>query len=130
MPLIKIDVIKGRSETEIQTLLQAIHDAMVESFGVPDRDRYQVLTEHDGNRMVFQDTGLGFERSDKRVLIHMFSRKRSDVLKQQFYDLVVKMLGRQCGIAPEDVLISCMENTDADWSFGYGRAQFLTGELS
>lgn len=130
MPLIKIDVIKGRSETEIQTLLQAIHDAMVESFGVPDRDRYQVLTEHDGNRMVFQDTGLGFERSDKRVLIHMFSRKRNDVLKQQFYDLVVKMLGRQCGIPPEDVMISCTENTDADWSFGYGRAQFLTGELS
>ena len=26
-------------------------------------------------------------------------------------------------------LVSIVENTDEDWSFGLGRAQFLTGEL-
>lgn len=129
MPLMKIDVIKGRTEPEIQTLLQVVHDAMVEAFGVPVRDRYQILTEHDNNRMVFEDTGLGFERSDKRILIHMFSRRRSTELKQNFYQLVVERLGRECAMRPEDVLISCAENADADWSFGFGRAQFLTGEL-
>jgi 4-oxalocrotonate tautomerase len=27
-------------------------------------------------------------------------------------------------------MVSVTENTDEDWSFGYGRAQFLTGELA
>lgn len=33
------------------------------------------------------------------------------------------------GIAPTDLIITVSENTRADWSFGLGRAQFLTGEL-
>lgn len=33
------------------------------------------------------------------------------------------------GIAPTDLIISVSENTKADWSFGVGKAQFLTGEL-
>ena len=33
------------------------------------------------------------------------------------------------GIAPTDLIISVSENTKADWSFGMGKAQFLTSEL-
>ncbi|MCG2842255.1 tautomerase family protein [Sandaracinobacter sp. RS1-74] len=129
MPLLRIDVIKGRSEEELKTLLQAIHDAMVLSFRVPDRDRYQVLTEHDAGRMILEDTGLGFERSHKTVLIHMTTRRRSEEEKQSFYRNLVQSLEERCSVPPEDVVISCVENSDADWSFGHGKAQFLTGEL-
>ena len=38
-------------------------------------------------------------------------------------------LERSCGIAPSDLVVSIIENTDEDWSFGLGRAQFLTGDL-
>jgi phenylpyruvate tautomerase PptA (4-oxalocrotonate tautomerase family) len=79
--------------------------------------------------MVVQDTGLGIERSDDVVLIQVTSRPRSNEQKQAFYRLVVANLERDCGIAPSDVMVSIIENADADWSFGHGRAQFLTGEL-
>lgn len=42
MPMLKIDAIKGRTNAEIQQLLDATHQAMVEAFEVPERDRYQV----------------------------------------------------------------------------------------
>lgn len=129
MPLLRIDVVKGRSEEELRTLLQVVHDAMVEAFQVPVRDRYQVLTEHEPARLILEDTGLGFERSDKRVLIQVTTRPRSQEMKGRFYALVVKHLGNRSGIPPQDVMISCVDNEDVDWSFGYGRAQFLTGEL-
>lgn len=129
MPLLRIDVVKGRSEEELRTLLQAVHDAMVEVFQVPVRDRYQVLTEHESSRLVLEDTGLGFERSDKRVLIQVTTRPRSRDMKERFYALVVQNLGERSGVPPQDVMISCVDNADGDWSFGYGRAQFLTGEL-
>ncbi|EGH05187.1 4-oxalocrotonate tautomerase, partial [Pseudomonas amygdali pv. aesculi str. 0893_23] len=69
MPLLKIDVIEGRSDQEIEMLLDTIHEAMVNAFQVPERDRYQVLNEHKANRLIIQDTGLGFTRSDKMVVI-------------------------------------------------------------
>jgi hypothetical protein len=34
-----------------------------------------------------------------------------------------------CGIEPDDVMVSIVQNTDADWSFGHGEAQFVTGRL-
>jgi 4-oxalocrotonate tautomerase len=34
------------------------------------------------------------------------------------------------GRGPAELIVSITENNDEDWSFGYGRAQFLTGELS
>ena len=44
---------------------------MVDAFKVPFRDRYQIVTEHEADRLIMQDTGLGFDRSDKRILIEL-----------------------------------------------------------
>ena len=38
-------------------------------------------------------------------------------------------LQRLCNISPNDVMVSIVGNTDKDWSFGLGRAQFLNDEL-
>ena len=35
----------------------------------------------------------------------------------------------ECGVRPEDVIISVMANRHVDWSFGLGQAQFLDGTL-
>ncbi len=40
MPLLRFDVIEGRSEEELNVLLDTAHDAMIEAFDVPERDRY------------------------------------------------------------------------------------------
>nr|WP_249202468.1 hypothetical protein [Gluconobacter kondonii] len=37
-----IHVVKGRTSDQTTTLQQAIHDAMLEAFSVPERDRYQM----------------------------------------------------------------------------------------
>ena len=129
MPLIRIDLEEGRSDAELRALLDAAHEAVLEAFGVPQRDRYQIITEHKPGRMILQDTGLGFERSSKAVVVQVFTSPRTTQMKQDFYRLLTEKLHSKCGIAPCDVLISLMNNSKEDWSFGFGRAQFLTGEL-
>ena len=129
MPLLNIHIVKGRSAEAIAELQQVIHEAMVEAFQVPVRDRYQIVTEHAPSYLVMEDTGLGFERSEQRVLIHMTTRPRSQDMKQAFYRLVTTGLAERCDVAPQDVMFSVIENSDADWSFGFGKAQFLTGDL-
>lgn len=41
MPLLKFDIIQGRSEEQVRKLLDTTHQAMVQAFDVPSSDRYQ-----------------------------------------------------------------------------------------
>jgi phenylpyruvate tautomerase PptA (4-oxalocrotonate tautomerase family) len=129
MPLIKIDTIEGRSDEELKALLNAVHKVVLEAFEVPAGDRYQILTEHKKSHMIVEDTGLGIPRTDKVVLVQITTRPRTLPQKEAFYKLLTEELSCCCGIDPSDVVVSMVENSDADWSFGHGRAQFLTGEL-
>ncbi len=130
MPLLYVDLIEGREPAATRTLLDAIHDAVVEAFGVPPRDRYQVVRTHPAHEIVALDTGLGIERSAALVVVHVVSRRRSPEMKQRFYELAAANLSARCGLDAQDLIVSITENQDEDWSFGHGRAQFLTGELS
>jgi hypothetical protein len=127
--LVRIDVLDGWSEPDLQDLLDGVHEAVVRAFDVPARDRYQVLQTHDPARMILQDTGLGFDRSDRAVVISVTSRRRSAAAKETFYRLVADRLAERLGVAGTDLLINITENGDADWSFAGGEAQFLTGAL-
>lgn len=129
MPLLRFDLIEGRSKAELKTLLDAAHEAMLEAFQVPSGDRYQIVTEHKPSRMIVEDTGLGIPRTKDVVLVQMTTRPRGREKKELFYRLLTAKLQAACGIDPADVMVSTVENTDEDWSFGNGRAQFLTGEL-
>ena len=129
MPLLYIDLIEGRTPSEVRTLLDAIHDAVVEAFGVPPRDRYQVVHTHPAHEIVTWDTGLGIDRSPRQVILHVVSRRRTRAMKEKFYELLALNLAERCGVDPADLIVSITENGDEDWSFGHGRAQFLTGEL-
>lgn len=129
MPLLRIDLLEGRSDAELKALLDAVHRGMVAAFQVPESDRYQVVHEHPAKHMIIQDTGLGITRTEKVVFIQVTSRTRDIEKKQAFYRLVCEELEKSCGVQKSDVVISIVENSDADWSFGMGRGQFLTGEL-
>lgn len=129
MPLLRFDIIEGRSEEELNALLNTAHDAMVEAFDVPERDRYQIVHTHKAHEMVIQDTGLGFKRSKDIVLISVTSKTRTKEKKQRLYQLLAERLEANCGLAPTDLMVSIVENDAADWSFGLGEAQFLTGKL-
>ncbi|MDB6142316.1 MAG: tautomerase family protein [Pseudomonas sp.] len=129
MPLIRIDMIEGRSDAEVKTLLDAAHRAVVDAFDVPERDRFQIVNEHPASRMIVEDVGLDIPRTRDVVVVSITSRPRSEASKVKFYELLCRELQQRCGIDPSDVMVSIVINSDSDWSFGHGRAQFLTGEL-
>jgi phenylpyruvate tautomerase PptA (4-oxalocrotonate tautomerase family) len=129
MPLLRIDVIEGRSAAELKELLDAIHCAMLAAFKVPERDRYQIVHEHPAAELRIEDTGLGIPRTERIVLVQVTTRPRSRLEKQNLYELLCQELLRRCGVKTSDVVVSITQNTDEDWSFGDGRAQFVTGEL-
>jgi phenylpyruvate tautomerase PptA (4-oxalocrotonate tautomerase family) len=131
MPLVYYDIVRGRSRDEIRALLDSAQAAMVQAFEVPDRDRYQLVTEHSPDEMIIQDNGLSIERSENIVIIHMINRrgKKTRAQKERLYELLAQNLKRDCGLDPADLIISITENDSEDWSVGYGKPQFLNGDL-
>ncbi|MEV7758243.1 tautomerase family protein [Microbacterium sp. NPDC089180] len=128
MPLVMIDTIRGRyDESELRTMMDAVQEAVVEAFGVPDR--YQILTQHEPFELVALDTGLGIERSERLVIVRLASKQRTEGAKVELYRLLAQYLGERVGVQGNDLVVSITENGDADWSFGRGVAQFVTGEL-
>lgn len=45
------------------------------------------------------------------------------------YLALAHRLETEVGVAPTDLIVNVIDNTRADWSFGWGRAQFLDGDL-
>ena len=129
MPLLYFNLLEGRNDAELKTMLDAAHRAMLATFKVPARDRYQIVNERKPSRMIVEDTGLGIPRTDKVIVVQVVTRRRGKEMKQNFYKLLTEELQKSCGIAPSDVMVSMIENSDEDWSFGLGRAQFLEGDL-
>jgi phenylpyruvate tautomerase PptA (4-oxalocrotonate tautomerase family) len=130
MPLVRIDVIEGHPQDYVRQIADAIHHAIVAEYGIPERDRFQIITEKTAAHVIAEDAGLGFERSDDVVMIQIFTQRgRSVEVKQRLYATMAEALGA-LGISGENVFIGYVENGPEDWSFGYGRAQYMTGELA
>ncbi len=129
MPLVRIDVNQGRTPDQLRGLSQGIHAAIVGEYGIPERDYFHVLTEHPAGQIVAQDAGLGFERTPDVVMIQIFTQAgRSQATKQSLFAAIAEKLAA-VGVAGEDVFIGYVENGAGDWSFGFGQAQYITGEL-
>ena len=129
MPLVRIDVIEGRTEDELRRLADVVQEVMLDVFAAPPRDRYQVIHEHRPGRIIAEDTGLGLERTDGVVVIQVTQQGRDDDQKKALYAALADRLEADAGVRPEDLIVSVTENTRSDWSFGLGRAQFLEGDL-
>ena len=126
MPLVRIDLVEGRSAAEIAAISAAIQRALVECLDVPERDEFQVINEHSPGRLIYNSGYLGVERTERIVIVQVFlSSGRSTPQKQAFYARAAELLGAEAGVRPQDVTIVLTENTRADWSFGQGLAQYL-----
>lgn len=130
MPMIRIDVTQGRTPQELTAVSRAIHAAMVGEYRIPEGDYFHVMTEHPRGQIVALDAGLGFERSDAVVMIQIFTQRgRSGGAKSALFAAIAREL-QGVGVAGEDVFVGYVENGAEDWSFGFGRAQYSTGELA
>lgn len=130
MPLVRIELHENYSAEAARKIADEIHHAIVHVLGIPPRDRFQILNRLAGGSIIAEDAGLGFERSNGVIVIQIFTQRgRADDVKRQLYAEIASGLAT-LGVGGEDVFIGFQENGPQDWSFGFGRAQYLTGELA
>jgi 4-oxalocrotonate tautomerase len=126
MPLVRIDLRAGKPAGYVRAIGEAVHQAMTECLNVPARDRFQAITEHTADHLIYNPNYLDIERSDDIVMIQItLSAGRSTEQKRAFYARVAALLQENPGVRPQDVTIHLVQNTREDWSFGNGEASYL-----
>ncbi|MGA7012354.1 MAG: tautomerase family protein [Pseudolabrys sp.] len=127
MPLVRIDLRKGKSVAHKRAIGEAIYRAMRETFVVPDEDRFMVVTEHDEDGFFYSKTYLSIERTDDLVLIQLtVTNSRNVDQKKALFSRIVELLAQQPGLRPQDLFINLVEVEKENWSFGNGIAQYVT----
>jgi phenylpyruvate tautomerase PptA (4-oxalocrotonate tautomerase family) len=126
MPLIRIDLRRGKDAAYRQQISRVVYEAMV-GVGVPANDRFQVVGEHDADNFVFDADYLGIHRTDELVMIQItWNEGRTVEQKKQLYKAIAEGLAKSPGIRPEDVLINLVEVKKENWSFGKGLATYAS----
>ena len=125
MPLVRISLMKGRPEGFGKQVGEIVYEAMKSTLNVPDKDHFQIVTEHDQNGLIYDPSYLGIARSDGIVIIQLtLNEGRTLEVKKNFYKAVADKLHQGLGVRMEDVFISLVEVKKENWSFGHGIAQY------
>ena len=125
MPLVRIALRAGRPADFRASLGELVHRAMVETINVPAADRFQVITEHDSTGLVYDPSYLGITRTDGVIFIQItLNAGRTVELKKALYRRIAELLHAELGVRPSDVLVSLVEVSKENWSFGDGVAQY------
>lgn len=117
MPLIKIEIRKGKSKEYKKALLDGVHDALVESIKIPDNDRFQRIYELDEDDFEAPDN-----KTDNVTLIQIVMFEgRSFEAKKALYNAINRNLRDNPGINGDDITVVLIESPLENWGVRGGK---------
>jgi 4-oxalocrotonate tautomerase len=127
MPLVRIDLQKGKDANYRQKAGQVVYEAMVAATGVPNNDHFQIIGEHSADNFIFDPDYLGIHRTGDLIIVQIFFNEgRTTAQKQALYKAIAEGLATSLKVRPEDVFITLVEVKKENWSFGNGVAQYVS----
>jgi len=124
MPLVRISLRPEAHAGRAHLVSDAIHQALVDTIGVPVADRFQVITEHPAG-LVYDPGYLGIARTDGVVFVQItISAGRTLDQKKALFARIAALLQERAQVRPEDVFVNLLEVAKENWSFGNGIAQY------
>jgi 4-oxalocrotonate tautomerase len=126
MSLVRISVYSSTTSRDRAAIADAVYEAMQETIGIPEGDRFIVVTPHGPDELFIDATFKGVQRTEQYVLVQIFlSRGRTTKQKQALYARVAKRLFEAAHVPADDVMIVLNENGLEDWSYSKGEDQFV-----
>lgn len=117
MPLVKIEIVKGKTLEYKKALLDGVHSALVSALKIPDYDRVQRLYELDEANFEYPSM-----KTDKITLIELtiFNGRSLEAKKQLYYE-INNNLTQNPGIPSNDIVIVIHEPPLQNWGIRGGK---------
>lgn len=125
MPFVKVYLRHGKSPEYLRSVGDAVHEALVATANVPQDDRFQVIQQLDADLLIAHPSYGGVNRSADLVIVEItLNAGRTVDVKKALYADIAARLQKAVDVRPDDVLVSLVEVTKENWSFGGGRATY------
>jgi phenylpyruvate tautomerase PptA (4-oxalocrotonate tautomerase family) len=129
MPFVRIDVPSHFSEARLHAVADAVHASLVQTFNVPQDDRFQALQRHAAGELAIAPSYLGISHGRNAVLVQITcSEGRSIPTKKALFAAIASSVAEAGALPPADVIVHLLETKKENWSFGNGIAQYATGD--
>ncbi len=122
MPLVRVDMIEGKTPEYKKTVLSCIHKGLVDSIGIEDWDRFQRIVE-----IKRDDFETSPEKTDDFMIIEitMFPG-RSKEQKKSVIETITSNIVKELSVSPKDIFIVIHEPPDENWGMA-GNQRERTG---
>ena len=126
MPLVRIDINKDAPAERVRIVSQAVYRAMIEIASVPINDKFQIVTRHSADEIIYPEEGyLGIDYTPDLIIIQVtWVGGRSTEVKKKFYQHIADEIHARQGVRKQDIWISLVDCGREDWSFGNGEMQY------
>lgn len=114
MPLVKVNMLKGKTKEYKKTVLDCIHSGLMEAIGINDWDRFQRIDEYES-----EDFETAPSKTDKFMIIEItLFPGRSSEMKEKAIQLITEKLSSALVIEPTDIFIIFVEPPLENWGMG------------
>ncbi len=121
MPMTRITLRQGYSDTRLGEISDILHQSLIDEFAVPEHDRFQIIETLPDAQRSFDRHYLSGTRSHDFMLFHVVAGKpRTSEQKQNFYRVLSERLHTLLAIDPDDVMVVIQFNSAQEWSFSRG----------
>jgi len=126
MPLVRISLPRSTGGDVLRAISDTIYNAMISVAGVPEHDKFQIVSRHEADELIYPEDGfLGIRYSANIVFIQVtWNAGRTTDVKKAFYRAIADGIHVATGIRKEDVIINLVEVQRENWSFGNGDMQY------
>lgn len=114
MPLVRVEMIKGKTAEYKKNVLDCIHSGLMDSIGIEDWDRFQRIVEIEKSDF---ETAPG--KTDNFMIIELtLFPGRTKEQKGKAIEVITSKLSNKLGIDPTDIFIVIDEPPFENWGMG------------
>jgi 4-oxalocrotonate tautomerase len=125
MPFVKIYLREGKPAEYRRAVVDGVHEALASTANVPTDDRFAAVIELAPENLVANATYAGVQRTGDLVIVEItLNAGRTVEIKKNLFAAIAENLSRSPGVIPDDVLVSLVEVSKENWSFGKGIATY------
>jgi 4-oxalocrotonate tautomerase family enzyme len=114
MPLVEVNLKKGKTEVFKKQLMECIHRGLMESLGIEDWDDFQRINEYDECDFLKPS----FKSDDFMIIELSLFPGRTKNQKKMAIEMITGNISNELSVDPSDVFITINEPPLENWGIG------------
>jgi phenylpyruvate tautomerase PptA (4-oxalocrotonate tautomerase family) len=112
------------SREQKHALADALNQSLVQGLGIPEGDRFIMISEHGDDELFLHPTFMEMQRSsDAMIITVLFGAHRPLEDKRKVTAAINTLVTEALGISPDDIFIALVPVPTENFSFGKGELQ-------